>query len=132
LPSIGEKRETNGALDGQNARTQFQRQVAAEQRHRAAVDGENEDPEQHGAFVVSPYAGNFIKQWLGRMGILKHVLHGEIGDQIGMGERGKGHVDKYELDEGCRNSGGNHLAIPACRAHQRHESLVGGNGERQY
>ena len=75
------------------------RQVVTEDRHGAAKACEDEDPEQHGAFVVSPDAGNFIEQRLGRMGILKHVPHGEIGNQIGMGECGKGHIDEHELNE---------------------------------
>ena len=81
--------------------------------------------------MVSPDAGNFVKQRLGRMGILKHIAHGEIGNQVGMGEGRKGHIDEHELHERGGNGGRNHLAVAALSADQRHESLKRRNGERQ-
>ena len=57
--------KADGALHGKHAGFQGGRQVFAKQRHGSAKHRQNENPQNHGALMVSPHAGDFIKQRLG-------------------------------------------------------------------
>ena len=67
------KASADRALDGKHAGLQFERQIAPEQRDGPAEQIEDEDPEQHGAFMVSPDAAQFVEQRLRRMRILGDI-----------------------------------------------------------
>ena len=66
--------EADRALYRHHAGAQFKRQVLTEERHGSTVESEDQHPEQHRAFVVSPYAADLVEQRLGRMRIRDDVL----------------------------------------------------------
>ena len=123
--------EADRSLHGKDARLEFQRQVVAEDRHGGAEDGEDEHPQQHRAFVVSPHAGNLVDQRLGRMGILGHVEHREIRDDIGVGQRDEGDADQQDLQQCRRRCAAHQHAVAALGAIERHQELEDRDGEGQ-
>jgi hypothetical protein len=69
-------------------RAQRQRQIIAECRDKTAEQRQDQHPQQHGAFMIAPDAGDFVDQRLQRMRILEHVDDGKIGRDV-------------QRDEGC-------------------------------
>ncbi len=57
---------------------------------------EDQHPEQHGALVVAPHAGDLEEKRLGRVAVLPDVLHRKVGGHVGGGQRGKGDCDAAE------------------------------------
>ena len=49
-----------------------------------------------------------------------------------MGQRGKGHIDENQLDEGRGHRRGNHLAVAPVGADKRHHALEGRHRKRQH
>jgi hypothetical protein len=50
----------------------------AGERHHAAEQGKDQDPEEHGALVVPPDAGELVDEGLGRVRVLDDVENGEV------------------------------------------------------
>ena len=122
-----EKGDGDAGLHGEHVGAQRVRQVAAEEGDGGAEQREDQHPQQHGAFVVPPHAGDLVEQRLGRMRIGPHVLDREVGRDVGVGERAEGDGEQRELGErgglgdlhqagiaGVRAPGGQH------HLHQRH------------
>jgi hypothetical protein len=70
------------ALHRQHMRAQRQRQVVAEGSDQAAEQRQDRHPQQHRAFMIAPYAGDLVKQRLGRMRVLVDVDDGEVGRDV--------------------------------------------------
>ena len=64
-----------------------------------AEDRENEDPQQHRAFVVSPDAGDLVDRGHRAVRILGDVENRKIRGQMRVDERGEGERDQRELDQ---------------------------------
>jgi len=79
----------NPSLDGQHQGPQFRRQIAAEGRHQRAKKRQDQNPQQHGALMIAPYARNLVQHRLGRMRILPDIQNREIGVDISGGQGGK-------------------------------------------
>jgi hypothetical protein len=119
----GQKRDADQALDAERAGVQARRQVAPECRQRRPEERQDQHPEQHGALVVSPDAGDLVEQRLRRMRVLRHVGDGEIGDDVGVGERAEGDGDQQKLRQRRRLGHRHHRPIAPRRAGQRQRAL---------
>ena len=124
-----EQREdgTDEPLHAQHARFEAVRQIAAEGRNAAAEDGQDEDPQQHGAFMVPPDAGDLVDHRLGGMAVLINVDDREIGRDEGVGQRREGSGEQDKL-QACGTGGHRHQAgIVQLRAVQTEGCLGEGN-----
>ncbi len=95
----GQEADRDHGLDRQHPRLEPRGQVAAEGRHRAAEQRQDQDPQQHGALVVPPDAGDLVEQRLGRVGVLDHVDQREVGDDVGLGQRPEGDRHAEQLHQ---------------------------------
>ena len=126
----GEKGRADPALHGQHVGLERLRQIAAEGRDRRAEQRQDQRPEQHGAFVIAPDAGELVDQRLFRMGVLDHVEKREVGNQISIGERRKGDGDEQELHHrSARRHRHRAGRVTAKETHHRQDRL--GDGDRQ-
>ena len=121
-------------LDGEHAGLQAQRQVVAENGDRRAEGGEDEDPQDHGAFVVAPHAGDLVDERLFRVRVLGDVQHREIGRHIEPHEAQEGRGDEDELGFGGGAGGAEQQNVVPGRSPMRHDALEDGGrqGERQH
>ena len=131
----GEQHETqeaggNGALDGEHARPEPRRQVAAEAGDRGAEQRQDQRPQQHGTLVVPPDAADLVEQRLGRVGVAGDVLHREVGTDVGPGQRRECARHGGELDRGRGPRQRHPRAAAARRAGHRQRALEGGDDER--
>ena len=69
------------------------RDAVLRQRHDGAEHREDEDPQEHRALVVSPYAGELVDEGLRRVRVLDDVEDREVGGRIGEGQRREGEAD---------------------------------------
>ena len=79
--------------------------------------------------MVSPDAGNFVKQWFGRMGIVGNIQHRKVTRDVGLGQRSKGNGDKAELQNrgaGPRSHPGSNAPIGAIHGD---DGLPASNGQ---
>ncbi|MNN71989.1 hypothetical protein D3C81_1879820 [compost metagenome] len=60
----GQKGGSNPALNAKDIRTQGFRQIAGKSCNQRTEETEDQHPQQHGAFMIAPNAGNFIKHRL--------------------------------------------------------------------
>ena len=79
----GEKQEhkergTDQSLNTQHPGTQAIGQIAAEESHCGAKGCEDQGPEQHGAFMVSPGACELIDERFGAVGVRRHERQGKV------------------------------------------------------
>ena len=119
----GEEAEGDGGLDGQRPRLEPGRQIVAEGGHGRAVDGEDGDPEQERAFVISPEPGDPVDEGLGRVGVSGDHRDREIRDDEGLHQGAEGDQDAEELGHG-RGFGERHEpAVIARRAQHRQGHL---------
>ena len=81
----GEQQEPGGRRPqhADHPRPQRARQIAAEPGDRPAAQRQDQRPEDDGAFVVPPGAGDLIDQRLHAVAVLRHVQHGEIVRHMG-------------------------------------------------
>ena len=95
----GEEGETDQALNGERVGAQPARQRAAEQGDQRAEDRQNENPQQHRAFVVPPYAGDLVDRGHRNVRILGDVENRKIRGQVRVDKRREGDRDQHELDQ---------------------------------
>ena len=69
---------------------------------RAGIGCQHQGPEQHGALVIPPHAGDFVEQRLIRVRILGDVEDRKIRRDIKIGQAAEGDGDHQELHEGRR------------------------------
>ena len=111
---------------------QLYRQVVAESGDQRAEEGEDQNPQHHGAFVVPPDAGQTVHQRHRRIRILVDVEHREIGADIGGGERGERQRDEGELGQRRRRRDAHERRVPGAGADDRHHPLDQRQAERQH
>ena len=94
-----EQQKGNGhqRLNGQDMSFEAWRQIAPEGRDHGTVKRQNGHPQQHGAFMIGPHAGNLEEQGFGGMGIGKNILYREIRGDIGPHQRQKGNQQQHQL-----------------------------------
>ena len=90
--------------------------LRAEGRDERAEQREDQHPEEHRALVVPPDAGDLVEERLRRMRVLDDVEQREIGDDIGVDERGEGEADEQELRHRRRRGDGRQARVVAERA----------------
>ena len=95
-----EERRRDPGLHAQHVGLEPRRQVAAEHRHHGAEQRQDEDPQQHRAFMVSPGAGDLVDERHRRMRVLEHRQHGEIGLHVAGHQRRERQRDEAELPDG--------------------------------
>jgi hypothetical protein len=119
------------ACTGQHVGAQRGGQVAAEEGDGGAEDGEDQHPQQHGALVVPPHAGDLVDQRLGRVRVGPHRLDGEVRRDVGVHEGEEGREHEAELDEGGRLGDGHQARIALPRAPRGQRHLHQRRGERE-
>jgi hypothetical protein len=124
----GQKAHADQPHHAQDAGTRRLVQVAREERHRHAPAAQNQGPQQDGALMPAPYAGNTVRQGQGRVGMLHHIQHGKIIAHEGMGQAGEGHRHEQALPARRRAGKGHPVAIATRRADERQHAL----GQRQH
>ena len=75
------KRRNAAAIEPCTASTfafSWRRQVRAEGRDRGAEQGEDQHPQHHRAFMVSPHARDLVEQRLRRMRVRDHIRDREV------------------------------------------------------
>src|SRR5690606_22753578 len=92
-------------------------------------EGEDQHPQQHGAFVVAPCSGDLVEHRLQRMGVLPHIRYREIGQSVGRGKYGEGQRRQREAGYGNRPRACHHALIADARTHKRDGRLY--QGERK-
>ena len=127
----GEEADGDPGLHAQHARAQGRRQVAPEARDRGAEQRQDQDPEQHRAFVVPPDAGDLVEHRLGRVGVLHHVQHGEVGTHVGLREAQEGRGDQRELQHRGRLADRHPGGVAAGGADHRQAALDDGDQQGQ-
>ncbi len=127
-----QKGEADPALDGEDQRLQPVGQIAAEGRHKGAEEREDEDPEEHGALVVPPDAGDLVEQRQLRVRVLGDVEHREIGDDMRLYECGEGQGDQQEQRQRSRRRHGHQVAVVLQRAVERDGRLDQRQKQRQH
>jgi len=99
------------------------RQIAAEQRDQRTEHAEDEDPQQHRAFVIAPHAAELVDERLCRMGVLEHVDDGKIRPHVAHRQRGEGDRDEAELRNRGRARHSHQHGIILARPDHRHAGL---------
>ena len=131
----GEDEQIEGAgdpgLHGEHIRLQARRQIGAEQRDQRAEQREDQHPQEHGALVVSPDAGELVDERHRRVRILEDVQHREVGADIAGGQRRKRRGDEHELRQCRRACDAHQRRIVGARAPQRHGRLNQRERERE-
>ncbi len=97
-----DKGRGNPGLHSQNGCGQIFRHAAREQGDQSAEQDEDENPQKHRAFVVSPHTGYLVDERLIRMGVFENIENRKVGCEIGPGQRDIGKRDKQALYDGCR------------------------------
>ena len=127
--------QAHRTLNGQNPGAEFQRQVVPEDRNGGAIERQNQHPQHHGAFVVSPHAADLVEQRLGGMGVGDNILDREVGHHIGVGQRGEGRGNQDQLQHRRRQRCPHQRLVAAMGAVERNEELVqrhaGGEDQRE-
>ena len=118
-------------LHGERVGAQPVGHCVGENRDQRAAKRENEHPQKHRAFVVSPHAGDFIDERLQRMGILDHVDEREVGNDMRIGQRAIGERDEQELRDrrGARDA--HQRGVVQASADEGNGELRQRQGERQ-
>ena len=83
----GEEAEADHALHGKRVGLESRRQVAAIDRQRRSEQRQDQHPEQHRAFVVRPYAGDFVEEGLRRVRVGGHDADREVRRDEGPDQR---------------------------------------------
>ena len=119
-------------LDPQHARAERRRQVPVQHRHQTAEDRQGDDPEQHGALMVPPHAGDPIDQRQGGVAVLEHVLDAEVRGDVRPGQRAEG--ERGQGGQGHRRRPGDRygVGVAAVAAPEARPCLDQGHQEGQH
>ncbi len=104
------------ALHGERVGPERPRQGAAEHGDHAAEDRQDQHPQQHRAFVVSPDAGELVDRGRGAVRVLRDVEDREVGGEVGVDERGEGDRDAGELGQRRAPADRHQLGVADARA----------------
>ncbi len=80
------ERGADPCLHRQHMGAQRQWQVISKRRDKAAEQREDQHPQQHGPFMVSPYACDLVDQRLQRMRVFINIHHREIRGDVKIGQ----------------------------------------------
>ena len=122
----------NPGLHRERIGLELRRQIVAEGRHQRAEQSQDEDPQHHGAFVVSPDAGEPVQQRHRRMRIVVDVEHREVGRDVAGGKRAERDRHKGELRQRRRRRDAHEHRVVAARADDRHRALDQSKPQRQH
>ncbi len=86
-------------LHRKHIRLQRLRQVSAEESDHRGKEDEDQQPQEHRAFVISPDPGDLVDQRLKGMRVLPYVLDREIRRHISECQHGEGECDQQKADE---------------------------------
>ena len=128
----GEEGEADQALNGERVGAKLRRQRAAEQSDKRAEDRENENPQQHRAFVVSPDAGDLVDRGHRDIRILGDVEDGKVRAEMCVDERGEGDGDQRELEQRRVAPDGHKSDVANTRAPERDDCLGERSREREH
>ncbi len=126
-----EEGDADAGLHGQHVGAQRGRKIAAEEGDGGAEQGEDQHPEQHGALVVPPHAGDLVEQRLDGMRVGPHVLDREVGSDVGVHEGGEGDGDEAELGERGGLGDLHEAGVAGAGAPGRQRHLHQRHGERE-
>ena len=100
---------------------------------RAAAQREDQAPQQDGALVVPPGAGDLVDQRLQAVGVLHHVGDGEVVHHRAPDQAAIGGRQRDELADRERRRGLHQPGVARVRTQQRQHRLRAGedNGKRQ-
>ncbi len=110
-------------LHRQHPRLQRLTQRAAEVSDRPAVQGKDQHPQQHGAFMAAPGRGEPVGQRLGAVTVFGDQFDGEVHRQIGRGEGSEGQSHEEHLQQGGGASEGHQNGIATVGAQQGSQPL---------
>ena len=119
-------------LHRQHMRAQRQRQIVAECGDQPAEQREDRHPQQHGAFVIAPDAGDLVDHRLQRMGILEHVEDREVGHDVQRHQRQERRADERQLRQRGRARDIHQRAVVQSRADDRNGGLDQRKAKRQH
>ena len=95
-----EEPDREQAHHAQDARGEALGQAMRQQRDSERPAVQHEHPEQDRALVRSPCRGETVMRGQFRVGMARHVEHGEIAHHERVGERGEGRGHEEELADG--------------------------------
>jgi hypothetical protein len=113
-----EEQECDGdrGLHGEGVGTEARRDRLLRQSHDGAEQGEDQDPEEHRALMVSPNPGELVDERFRRVGILDHVENREIRRCVGHHECREGEANAGEHGQRRRPRHAHQHRIVAARA----------------
>ncbi len=123
--------DANPCLYGKHIGFERFRQVATEDGNKRAKKHQNEQPQQHRAFVVSPHARQLVKRRHQRMGVFPDVANGKIRDGIGPGQCREGQGHQQEHHDGAERGNIHQRTVVATRADHRQGGDDQPDSERQ-
>ena len=126
------ERGRDPGLHAQHIGAQRSWKVSSEDRDHRAENGEDQRPEQHRAFVVSPHAADLVDERLLRMRVLEHIGDREIGRDVKGGQRCKRERDEQELHDRHRLGDSHQRAIADPRPDHRQCRLNERQRQRQH
>ena len=102
-------------LDTQHASLQRFAQCSPERRQHPSTKGQDQHPEQHRAFVVTPGRSKPIGGRLSRVAVLGHQGHGKIAGYKRIGQAPESQCDERRLkDRGLPPDGHQDTITPVC------------------
>ena len=119
----GEKGRQNPGLHRKDIGLQARGQIAPKGCDQRAEKGENQHPEQHRAFVIAPDARDLEDHGFERMGVLEDVEDGEVGCDIGGGERREGEGEQEKARARRHRPDIHQALVPDPRPNQRRDRL---------
>ena len=128
----GEEGHADQALNGERVGAQGAWQSAAKQGDERAEDRQNEDPQQHRAFVVPPHARDFVDRGHRHVRVLGDVENGKIRGQVRIDEGCESERDQRELDQRRVAPDRHESNVANASAPERDDRLGERGGERQH
>ena len=125
------ERAGDPGLHGQHIGLQACRKVGAEQRDQRTEQREDQHPQEHGALVVPPYAGELVDQRHRRVRILEDVQHRKVGSDVAGGQRSERGSHEHELRQRRRARHAHQCRVVGARAPERHGRLNQRERERK-
>ena len=119
-------------LHREHARAQRQRQIVAERRDHAAEQGKDRDPQDHGALVIAPDAGDLVDQRFQRVRVLVDIGDRKVRRHMQGDERGKRRQHESELRQRRRTRDVHQRGVAPVRAENGHDRLDQRKGEREH
>ena len=124
-----QKANGNHGLDRERPRLQPGWQVAPETSDNCTEQSQDQDPEQHRSFVITPDTADLVDHRFQRIRILCNILHAEVTGHVGIGQRQEREGEQTQLCCGRRACDRHPGAVIAGRTDHRHDGLCDGDAE---